>query len=118
MKRLCQAAAVLLLLAAGWMLLIHLQPSGGTEALRLTAPHAKARAQERIPYTLPQGTVDINHAGAEELDALSGVGPAIAQLIIDERTMGGAFHYPEDLLAVRGIGEKTLQKLRDQICIH
>ena len=118
MKRLYQAAAVLLALAAVWMLLIHLQPAGGVEAARLTASRAAARIQERMPYAMPQGTVDVNHAGLQELDELFGVGPAIAQRIIDERTAGGAFHYPEDLLAVDGIGEKTLNKFRDQICIH
>jgi len=118
MKRLYQAAAVLLALAAGWMILTHLQPAGGVEAARLTASHAALRAEERMAYAASEGAVDINAAGPDELDSLPGVGPAIAQRIIDERNAGGAFHYPEDLLSVRGIGEKTLNKLRDQICIH
>jgi len=117
-KRLCQAAAVLLVLMAGWMILSHLRMPNSTENLCLTASHAALRADERMEWHMPSGPVDINHAGLEELDTLPGVGPAIAQRIAEERELGGAFHYPEDLLSVKGIGEKTLEKIRPQIHIH
>ena len=44
---------------------------------------------------------------------LPGVGETSGQAIIDERESRGPVYYPEDLLAVRGIGEKTLESLRD-----
>ena len=118
MKRLCQAAAALLVLAAVWMILAHLQPTGGMEAARLTASSAAERAGQSMDVSMPSGPVDVNAADLTELDALPGVGPAIAQLIIEERELGGPFHYPEDLLSVKGIGEKTLEKIRNQIHIH
>ena len=62
---------------------------------------------------LPQGTVDVNGADLYELTELPGIGETLAQAIIDERNAHGAFRYPEDLLAVRGIGAKKLEGFRD-----
>ena len=59
--------------------------------------------------------VDINHASEHELTRLKGVGPAIAKRIIQFRNNMGPFRTPEDLLQVRGIGPKTLEKMRPQL---
>ena len=57
------------------------------------------------------GTIAINTADAEDLQELPGVGETMAQNILDERAAHGSFYYPEDLLTVRGIGEKKLSGL-------
>ena len=54
--------------------------------------------------------VDINTASLEQLDEIIGIGPALGQRIIDARP----FSSLDDLLRVSGIGEKTLQKIKDQ----
>ena len=61
----------------------------------------------------PEGPVDVNAAGAEELQRLTGIGPALAQRIIDYREEHGPFRTVEDLLEVKGIGEATLEKFRE-----
>ena len=61
--------------------------------------------------------VDINKATVAELDTLPGVGPAIAARIIDFRTKNGPFKRPEDIMNVRGIGEKKFLKMKDRIVV-
>lgn len=63
------------------------------------------------------GLVNINTASAAELQTLSGIGPSMAQSIIDERTKNGAFSSVDDLMRVSGIGEKKLAKIKDCICV-
>ncbi len=63
------------------------------------------------------GLVNINTASATELQTLSGIGPSMAQSIIDERTKNGAFASVDDLMRVSGIGEKKLAKIKDCICV-
>lgn len=58
------------------------------------------------------GLVDLNTAGVAELDALPGVGPAIAQRIVDHRDLNGPFASVDDLEQVSGIGPATLEKIR------
>lgn len=61
------------------------------------------------------GKIDINHADSAQLQTLHGVGPATADKIIRYRQANGPFATIEDLVRVSGIGEKTLEKLRDAI---
>lgn len=64
-----------------------------------------------IPSSYSESLVNINHAGITELDTLPGIGPVLAQAIVDYREMNGRFETVADLLNVEGIGEKTLEKL-------
>lgn len=56
-------------------------------------------------------SVNINTATAEELEALPGIGPAIAERIVTYREEHGGFYDVTELTEVSGIGEKTLQNL-------
>ena len=62
--------------------------------------------------------VNLNTADAATIDrVLLNVGPAKAQAIVDYRKQHGAFHSPEDLAMVKGIGLKTVEKNRDRIVV-
>lgn len=104
-----------LALAAAVMIGLHLRVPHSTQVWRMAESEATARSGERMSVAMPQGDVDVNAASAEELTALKGVGPTLAQEIIAERERNGDFHYPEDLINVKGIGEKTLERMREQL---
>lgn len=70
---------------------------------------------EALP--VPLGPVDINTADLEELQRLNGVGPVLAQRIIDYREEHGPFRSVDELLEVSGIGEATLGKFRDNATV-
>ncbi len=59
--------------------------------------------------------VDLNHADQEELESLPGVGPHLAAQIMEYREKLGPFQRVEDLMNVRGIGEKKYQQLKDLV---
>ena len=61
--------------------------------------------------------VNINVASESELESLSGVGPVLANAIIQHRTQHGPFHTVDDLLDVSGIGPATLEELRPQVTV-
>lgn len=56
--------------------------------------------------------LDMNAADSSEWRLLPGIGPSLAQRIIDSRRREGPFRGPEDLRRVRGIGPKTLDRIR------
>jgi competence protein ComEA len=62
--------------------------------------------------------VNINEASAPELERLPGIGPSLAQKIVDYRTANGPFLSPEDLLKVSGIGPSKLDQIRGSITLR
>lgn len=70
--------------------------------------------------TAPQNSgvkININSASVEELTMLPGIGPVLAERIVDYRTTVGPFRKTTDLCNVKGIGEKMLLKLLDYISV-
>jgi competence ComEA-like helix-hairpin-helix protein len=82
-----------------------------TLLLVLSLPTAQAQKQP------PAKPIDLNVANVKELQELPGVGPVIAQRIIDLRQKSGRFHRVEDLLAVRGISQKKLDAMRPYVTV-
>lgn len=73
---------------------------------------------DESPFTQTQETkININTASAQELEALSGIGPVKAQAIVDYRNENGFFRTIDELMNVTGIGPKTLEGIRDQISL-
>jgi len=65
----------------------------------------------------PPERININTAGSDQLQSLSGIGPHLAGRIVEYRQKHGPFSSPGDITSVPGIGEKTCQRLRDRITI-
>lgn len=69
-----------------------------------------------VPKQKAISKISINAATKEELDALAGIGPAIAQRIVDYRK-STPFQSLEELKQVKGIGDKLYDKIKDAICL-
>ena len=63
------------------------------------------------------GPVDLNRAGPAQLETLTGIGPALAEAIIEHRERTGPFAVVDDLLAVSGIGPAKLDRIRDEVIV-
>src|SRR6267143_7159381 len=65
----------------------------------------------------PAKPVNINTATSEELQLVPGIGPATAEKILQMRKSYGAFKSVDDLLSIRGLGPKRLEKMRKYLTI-
>ena len=63
------------------------------------------------------GRININTASKDELQKLYRIGPALSERIIEYRNSYGQFETIEEIMEVKGIGEKTFEKIKDQICV-
>ncbi len=70
------------------------------------------------PFGASNGKVNINTAGADQLDTLPGIGPALAERIIQYREANGGFKSLEELKEVPGIGDKKFADVEDLITIY
>jgi competence protein ComEA len=86
---------------------------GDPPGVSITNPSAPASGGEVAPGT----PLDLNAATLEQLEALPGIGPALAASILAERDRRGGFTSVEDLLDVRGIGDARFAQLRDLVVV-
>ena len=83
-------------------------------AQEATSSRPTTRASAKAPVT---GVVNINTASPTELEALPGIGAKTAARIVEYRQKNGPFKKVEDLMNVRGVGEKNFLKLKPQIAV-
>ena len=90
-------------------------------SLLAVSPHAAVAqtATRTSAKTAPAsvGVVNINSASATDLEALPGIGAKTAARIVEYRQKNGPFKKVEELMNVRGVGEKNFLKLKPQISI-
>ena len=86
-------------------------------ALLAASQPVAAQAQKGAPAAPPTIVVDINTAPAAAFESLPGIGAKTAALIIEYRQKNGPFKKVEELMNVRGLGEKTFLKLRPQLTV-
>jgi competence protein ComEA len=102
MFRHCLPVAVLVSLCAAAAQPAHAQATSST--------HVAAKAAAI-------GIVNLNTASAADLEALPGIGAKTAARIIEYRQKNGPFKKVEELMNVRGVGEKNFLKLKPQITV-
>jgi comEA protein len=61
--------------------------------------------------------INLNTASAEQLESLPGIGPETAKSIVEHRVKVGKFKRIEEILNIKGIGEKKFQKIKDFLVV-
>lgn len=89
--------------------------AGGLPAAQ-AAPEAEG-AGDGAAAAAVDTTVSLNNAGVEELQTLKGIGPKTAASIVAWRDREGPFESVDQLMAVKGIGEMTLSRIRDRLSL-
>jgi len=107
--------------SSDWILSESEGPLTGTSPVqeaRLASP-ASETTSSTIPLGAPQSNgeadrkkINVNTASLEELDSLPGIGPKLAQRVIEDRSMFGRYETVDDLERVKGIGSETVERLR------
>ena len=100
---------VLSIAAAACLLAVHTPAASAAQSKPATRTSAAKPATGK--------PVNINTASAAELDALPGIGAKTAALIVEYRQKNGPFKKIEELMNIRGVGEKNFLKLKDQISV-
>ena len=94
-----------------------------TIVLALGLIPATVNAQTGVPKTAkatataPAAPVNLNTATVAQLDALPGIGKATADRIVEYRQKNGGFKKAEELMNVRGVGEKNFLKLKTMVTV-
>ncbi len=89
-----------------------------TDGQHIHIPTKEILLQEKnFSVSSQSDVVNINTADAERLATLKGIGPALAQRIIDYREQNGAFKSIDEIKNVRGIGQKKFDAFKDKITV-
>jgi competence protein ComEA len=88
-------------------------------AAQTSAPQPPAKSSSRSAAAVSDASapININTASAAELDGLPGIGAKTAARIVEYRQKNGPFKKIEELMNVRGVGEKNFLKLKDRITV-
>ena len=74
-------------------------------------------ATAAAPKRSYKGPLDLNRATDQDFDALPGIGPRLAERIMEYRQSVGGFHSLDELRAVKGIGKKKFERIRPLVTV-
>ena len=86
-------------------------------ALAVPAAAQQAAAPQPASAATAEAVVNLNTATAAELESLPGIGKSTAQRILEYRQKSGGFKKIEELMNVKGIGEKSFLKIKNRLTI-
>jgi comEA protein len=86
-----------------------------TLCLGMTLSSVSIMAQKAAPAATEK--ISLNSATVEQLQTLPGIGPSIAKSIVEHRTKIGKFSRIEEVMNVKGVGEKKFQKIKDRLTL-
>ncbi|WP_375137693.1 ComEA family DNA-binding protein [Bifidobacterium sp. UTBIF-78] len=92
--------------------------TSGTSGEEGMPTNADANAGAGTTDSVDDGRIDLNTATAEQLQTINGIGPVTADRILAHRRSIGRFTSVDQLLDVKGIGSKTLEKIRGQVTVR
>lgn len=84
--------------------------------LGLTLSSASVLAQKSGPAGAAE-KINLNSATLEQLQSIPGIGPSTAKSIVEYRTKAGKFNRIEEIINIKGIGEKKFQKIKDRLTV-
>ena len=93
------------------------RPPAKATSMTGATPRPEPGGASPLPANQDPRPLDLNRATAAELSRLPGVGPGLAQRIVEERDRRGRFDSPEALRQVMGVGPKKLAALRDLVTV-
>jgi competence protein ComEA len=82
-----------------------------------TAEAAQQKASKAKAEAAPSAPLNLNTATVAQLEALPGVGTNTAKLIVEHRQKNGGFKKVEELMNIKGIGEKSFLKLKPMVTV-
>ncbi|MCJ7567374.1 MAG: ComEA family DNA-binding protein [Anaerolineales bacterium] len=85
---------------------------------QITASGSSTGEEVLLSAIDPDQMININTAGAAELELLPGIGPSLAKEIMDHLPANGLFNTADDLLAESGVGPAKVEQIRDLITFH
>jgi competence protein ComEA len=92
-------------------------PAAKSSAPAKSSSSAKATRVARVKKAAPAGKVNLNTATAAELTALPGVGAKLAARIVEHRQKVGGFKSTQELMNVKGLGEKNYTKIQGYLSV-
>jgi competence protein ComEA len=79
--------------------------------------HAREARASQVAVDSVISQVNLNKATLEELEAIRGIGPALAERIVAYRTENGKFETVDQLMSVRGIGQAKFDRIKSQLLV-